>query len=67
VLCSARPAWHLGALLLSDRVVVMSHGPAARIKEEFIEEEFGDGIMSAIDFRMDIQRLHDAAGERESW
>ncbi len=29
-----------------------------------IEEEFGDGIMSAIDFRMDIQRVPDAAGDR---
>jgi cyanate lyase len=29
-----------------------------------IEEEFGYGIMSAIDFRMDIQRVHDAAGDR---
>ncbi len=29
-----------------------------------IHEEFGDGIMSAIDFRMDIQRDPDPAGDR---
>ncbi len=29
-----------------------------------IQEEFGDGIMSAIDFRMDIKREPDAAGDR---
>jgi cyanate lyase len=30
----------------------------------FIEEEFGDGIMSAIDFTMDIRREPDAKGDR---
>ena len=29
-----------------------------------INEEFGDGIMSAIDFRMDIRREPDPAGDR---
>lgn len=29
-----------------------------------IEEEFGDGIMSAIDFEMDIQRKADPKGDR---
>ncbi|MEL6570825.1 MAG: cyanase [Pseudomonadota bacterium] len=29
-----------------------------------IEEEFGDGIMSAIDFTMDIQREENPAGDR---
>jgi len=29
-----------------------------------IEEEFGDGIMSAIDFSMDIQRKADPKGDR---
>ncbi len=29
-----------------------------------IEEEFGDGIMSAIDFSMDIQRKEDPKGDR---
>ncbi len=31
-----------------------------------IHEEFGDGIMSAIDFRMDMQREPDPAGDRVS-
>ncbi|MEO5875313.1 MAG: cyanase, partial [Streptosporangiaceae bacterium] len=29
-----------------------------------IHEEFGDGIMSAVDFRMDVERVPDAAGDR---
>jgi len=29
-----------------------------------IEEEFGDGIMSAIDFTMDIERKADPKGDR---
>ena len=29
-----------------------------------IEEEFGDGIMSAIDFEIDIQKKSDPKGER---
>jgi cyanate lyase len=29
-----------------------------------IHEEFGDGIMSAIDFQMDIERVPDPAGDR---
>jgi cyanate lyase len=32
--------------------------------KELIHEEFGDGIMSAIDFRMDLQREPDPAGDR---
>jgi len=32
--------------------------------KELIHEEFGDGIMSAIDFRMDLQREPHAAGDR---
>ncbi len=31
-----------------------------------IHEEFGDGIMSAIDFRMDLRREPDPAGDRVS-
>ena len=34
--------------------------------KELIHEEFGDGIMSAIDFRMDLQREPNAAGDRVS-
>ena len=32
--------------------------------KELIHEEFGDGIMSAIDFSMDIQRKGDPKGDR---
>lgn len=32
--------------------------------KELIHEEFGDGIMSAIDFSMDIQRQEDDKGDR---
>ncbi len=34
--------------------------------KELIHEEFGDGIMSAIDFRMDMQRQSDPNGDRVS-
>lgn len=32
--------------------------------KELIHEEFGDGIMSAIDFSMDISRVKDEQGDR---
>ena len=32
--------------------------------KELVHEEFGDGIMSAIDFSMDIQREEDPRGDR---
>ena len=32
--------------------------------KELIHEEFGDGIMSAIDFRMDLKREPNPAGDR---
>lgn len=34
--------------------------------KELIHEEFGDGIMSAIDFRMDLKREPNALGDRVS-
>jgi cyanate lyase len=34
--------------------------------KELIHEEFGDGIMSAIDFKMDLQREPNPAGDRVS-
>jgi cyanate lyase len=37
------------------------YGPAIK---ELIHEEFGDGIMSAINFKLDIQRRPDPAGDR---
>jgi len=41
--------------------LVMINGPAWKA---LIEEEFGDGIMSAIDFDLDIVRLPDPKGDR---
>ncbi len=32
--------------------------------KELIQEEFGDGIMSAIDFKIDMQRQNDPNGDR---
>jgi cyanate lyase len=41
--------------------LVMINGPALKA---LIEEEFGDGIMSAIDFDMEIERLPNPKGDR---
>jgi len=41
--------------------LVMVNGPAWKV---LIEEEFGDGIMSAIDFDMVMERLPDPKGDR---
>ena len=41
--------------------LVMVNGPAWKA---LIEEEFGDGIMSAIDFDMAMERLPDPKGDR---
>ncbi len=41
--------------------LVLVNGPAWKA---LIEEEFGDGIMSAIDFDMSLERLPDPSGDR---
>ena len=41
--------------------LVMVNGPAMKV---LIEEEFGDGIMSAIDFDLELDRLANAKGDR---
>src|SRR3954469_1230616 len=41
--------------------LIMINGPAWK---ELIQEEFGDGIMSAIDFDMEIDRQPDPRGDR---
>ncbi len=41
--------------------LVMVNGPAWKA---LIEEEFGDGIMSAIDFDLQMERLPDPTGDR---
>jgi cyanate lyase len=41
--------------------ILQVYGPALKA---LINEEFGDGIMSAINFRADIERVSDPAGDR---
>jgi cyanate lyase len=41
--------------------LVMVNGPALKA---LIEEEFGDGIMSAIDFDLQLERVANAKGDR---
>ena len=41
--------------------IVQVYGPTIK---ELIHEEFGDGIMSAINFRFDVRRVTDPAGDR---
>ena len=41
--------------------IVQVYGPTIK---ELIHEEFGDGIMSAINFRLDVSRVPDPAGDR---
>jgi cyanate lyase len=41
--------------------VLQVYGPTIK---ELIHEEFGDGIMSAINFRLDVARASDPAGDR---
>jgi cyanate lyase len=41
--------------------VLQVYGPTIK---ELIHEQFGDGIMSAINFRLDVARVPDPAGDR---
>jgi cyanate lyase len=41
--------------------VIQVYGPALKA---LIHEEFGDGIMSAINFKIDLDRVPDTAGDR---
>lgn len=41
--------------------VVMVYGETLK---EVIQEKFGDGIMSAIDFTMDVEKVEDPKGDR---
>jgi cyanate lyase len=41
--------------------VLQVYGPTIK---ELIHEQFGDGIMSAINFRLDVSRAADPAGDR---
>jgi len=44
--------------------IVMVNGPALKA---LIEEEFGDGIMSAIDFDLEIDRLANRKATASGW
>lgn len=41
--------------------VLQVYGPTIK---ELIHEQFGDGIMSAINFKLDVSRREDPGGER---
>lgn len=41
--------------------ILLVYGPAIK---DLIHEKFGDGIMSAIDYEFDIQRIEDPKGDR---
>jgi cyanate lyase len=41
--------------------VIQVYGPALKA---LIHEEFGDGIMSAINFKLELERVEDPAGDR---
>lgn len=41
--------------------IMAVYGPAVK---QVVHEEFGDGIMSAIDFKMDVEREEDPKGDR---
>ena len=62
-----QPSRGIDPALLSDPTVYRFHealsvyGPALK---ELVHEEFGDGIMSAINFRVDIARRPDPDGDR---
>ncbi|AKS32799.1 cyanase [Mycolicibacterium goodii] len=62
-----QPARGIDPAMLSDPTIYRFHealnvyGPAIK---ELIHEEFGDGIMSAINFKVDIHRRPDPDGDR---
>ncbi len=57
----AVPAVPTDPLLYRFHELILVMGPAFKA---VIHEMFGDGIMSAIDFEMDIQRKEDPKGDR---
>ena len=56
-----------GEALMSDPLVyrfkeiALVYGEAIKLT---VQEKFGDGIMSAIDFTMDVDRIEDPKGDR---
>ena len=58
---AGQPAVPTDPLIYRFYELVLINGPAWKA---LIEEEFGDGIMSAIDFDFEIERLPDPKGDR---
>ena len=58
---TATPMPPTDPLLYRFYELILVNGPALKV---LIEEEFGDGIMSAIDFDMDVTRKSDPKGDR---
>ena len=58
---NATPMPPTDPLLYRFYELIMVNGPAMKV---LIEEEFGDGIMSAIDFDMEMMRKSDPKGDR---
>lgn len=62
-----QPARGINPAMLSDPTIyrfqeaLAVYGPAIK---ELIHEEFGDGIMSAINFNVDVRRRQDPDGDR---
>ena len=59
--CTGTPMPPTDPLIYRFYEMVMVNGPAWKV---LIEEEFGDGIMSAIDFDMTMERQPDPKGDR---
>ena len=58
---TATPMPPTDPLLYRFYELILVNGPALKM---LIEEEFGDGIMSAIDFNMEMEREPNAKGDR---
>lgn len=61
---SRRAALSAASLVRGDKPRRGSRATPATIKEP-IREQFGDGIMSAINVRLDVRRAADPAGDRD--
>ena len=52
---------NIGCVTWRQRGALQVYGPTIK---ELILEQFGDGIMSAINFRLDVRREPDPGGDR---
>jgi cyanate lyase len=55
------PTVSVGPTIYRSYEVIQVYGPNIK---ELIHERFGEGIMSAIDFRLDVRRESDPSGDR---